>query len=65
MTVSREDAELVRVRAGQACEYCGVTETDCGGLLTIDHHRPQSHGGADGVDNLVYCCWRCNLYKAA
>src|SRR5262249_35070624 len=26
---------------------------------------PQSHGGADGVDNLVYCCSRCNLYKAA
>jgi hypothetical protein len=65
MTVSREDAEFVRARADRACEYCGVTETDCGGPLTIDHHCPQSHGGADVVDNLVYCCWRCNLHKAA
>lgn len=65
MTVAPPDAEFVRTRAGQACEYCGVTETDCGGLLTVDHHRPQAHGGADVVDNLVYCCWRCNLHKAA
>jgi hypothetical protein len=65
MTVSREDVELVRARAGFACEYCSVTETDCGGPLTVDHHRPQSHGGADSPDNLVYCCWRCNLHKAA
>jgi hypothetical protein len=33
--------------------------------LTIDHHRPQAHGGVDEPDNLVYCCWPCNLYKAA
>jgi hypothetical protein len=65
MTVSREDVELVRARAGLACEYCGVTETDCGGRLTVDHHCPQSHDGADVPDNLVYCCWRCNLHKAA
>jgi hypothetical protein len=64
MTVSREDIELVRSRAGWACEYCGVTETDCGGPLTVDHHFPQSQGGADSIDNLVYCCWRCNLHKA-
>jgi 5-methylcytosine-specific restriction endonuclease McrA len=65
MMVSREDIELVRARAGLACEYCGVTETDCGGPLTIDHHCPQSHGGADHPNNLVYCCWLCNLYKSA
>jgi hypothetical protein len=65
MSVSQEDVEFVRIRAGYACEYCGVTETDCGGLLTVDHHRPQSLGGADSRVNLVYCCWRCNLHKAA
>jgi hypothetical protein len=65
MTISREDVEIVRARAGFACEYCGVTETDCGGPLTVDHHHPQSHGGANSLDNLVYCCWRCNLHKAA
>ena len=65
MTVSREDVEFVRTRAGFACEYCGVTETDCGGQLTVDHHHPQSLGGSDNRANLVYCCWRCNLHKAA
>ena len=35
----------VRQRAAFACEYCGVTETDVGGLLTIDHFRPFARGG--------------------
>jgi hypothetical protein len=55
----------VRLRAGCACEYCGVSETDSGGPLTVDHHHPQSQDGSDDLDNLLYCCWRCNLYKAA
>lgn len=65
MTVSRETLELVQARAGFACEYCGVTEADSGGALTVDHLCPRSHGGVDAADNLVYCCWRCNLHKAA
>ena len=32
----------VRQRAAFACEYCGVNETDTGGLLTIDHFHPKS-----------------------
>lgn len=55
----------VRQRAGFACEYCGVTETDTGGELTIDHFQPRAHGGADVLDNLLYCCNRCNQYKLA
>jgi HNH endonuclease len=65
MTISPANLELVRTRADLACEYCGVTETDCGGRLTVDHYCPQSFGGADHPDNLIYCCWRCNLHKAA
>jgi hypothetical protein len=64
MTVSAELVEQVRRRANFACEYCGVTETDAGGQLSVDHFRPQVHGGSDDLDNLVYCCFRCNLYKA-
>jgi hypothetical protein len=37
----------VRQRANFACEYCGVTETDSGGELTIDHYQPQSQNGSD------------------
>jgi len=56
--------EQVRQQARFACEYCGVTETDTAGLLTVDHFRPQAHGGEHTLDNLLYCCPRCNLYKA-
>jgi hypothetical protein len=34
-------------------------------LLTVDHVFPSSKGGSDDIDNLVYCCFRCNQYKAA
>ena len=63
MTIAAEVLELVRQRAGCACEYCGVSETDAGGQLTIDHFQPQAHEGSDDPDNLLYCCFRCNLYK--
>jgi hypothetical protein len=64
MSVPATVFELVRERAGYACEYCGVTEDDTRGLLTIDHYRPQSHSGEDDPANLVYSCFRCNVYKA-
>lgn len=54
----------VRQRANFSCEFCGVTETDAGGELTLDHFCPQSKGGTDDLDNLLYCCQRCNQYKA-
>ena len=54
----------MRERAGFACEYCGVTETDAAGLLTVDHFQPQAQSGPDTLDNLLYCCTRCNQYKA-
>lgn len=54
----------MRERANFACEYCGVSESDVGGELTIDHHQPQSANGGDEPENLVYSCHRCNLYKS-
>ncbi|MEI7768421.1 MAG: HNH endonuclease signature motif containing protein [Chloroflexales bacterium] len=55
----------VRQRAHFACEYCGVTEIDSAGELTIDHYQPPRHGGAtDDPQNLLYCCARCNQYKS-
>jgi hypothetical protein len=64
MTISNSDREFVRSRARFVCEYCGVSEAESGGLLTIDHYYPQAKGGSDHPDNLVYCCYRCNLYKS-
>ncbi|HUG89703.1 MAG TPA: HNH endonuclease [Planctomycetaceae bacterium] len=64
MTVPTDLWHQVRERADFACEYCGITESDAGGELTVDHIRPQAHGGTDEPENLLYCCHRCNLYKA-
>ncbi|NCC33474.1 MAG: hypothetical protein EOM24_15875 [Chloroflexia bacterium] len=65
MILSAELRLLVRERAHYACEYCGVTETDSAGELTIDHHQPPRKGGTvDDRQNLVYCCVRCNQYKS-
>lgn len=47
MTISKETREQVQQRANYTCEFCGVTETDVGGTLTIDHYQPQSKGGSD------------------
>ena len=32
--------------------------------LTIDHYQPQTKGGSDELDNLIYSCPRCNQYKS-
>jgi hypothetical protein len=54
----------VRGRYGGRCGYCGVSEENTGGEQTVDHHIPVTAGGDDGDDNLVYACFRCNLFKA-
>jgi HNH endonuclease len=56
--------ELVRQRYNFSCGYCGVTEVETGGELTVDHFQPTSADGTDDDDNLVYACFRCNLYKS-
>jgi len=55
--------EELRRRYRRRCGYCTVREEDYGGQLNTDHYRPSSRGGADEIDNLVYCCTRCNRYK--
>lgn len=64
MTITDDIREQVRRRANFACEFCGVTETDTGGELTVDHYQPRAKGGDDSLENLLYCCPRCNQYKA-
>ena len=64
MTITPDVRDEVRRRANFACEFCGVTEADTAGEMTIDHFRPRREGGEDSAENLVYCCFRCNVYKA-
>lgn len=63
MTIKAALREQVRQRASFACEFCGINETDTGGQLTLDHFQPRGKGGDDSLDNLLYCCARCNQYK--
>lgn len=55
----------VRERFRARCAYCGVHEDAVGATLTVDHHRPRAHEGTDEMENLVYCCARCNEHKGA
>lgn len=57
--------QAVRERYEFRCGYCGVSETDVSGELTVDHFRPRSAGGDEGAGNLVYACVHCNQYKRA
>jgi len=61
--LSRDSREEVRRRFRFQCGYCGVSETDAGSQLTLDHFQPRSRGGTDELDNLVYCCHACNEFK--
>jgi hypothetical protein len=63
MSISKKTKEFVRNRAEYACEFCGVTESDTRGRLTVDHYQPRTKGGSDELDNLLYCCFSCNLFK--
>ena len=57
--------EAVRRRYARRCGYCGVSEVEAAGELTVDHYQPATSGGADSDSNLVYACFRCNMYKGA
>ncbi|HID64967.1 MAG TPA: HNH endonuclease [Anaerolineae bacterium] len=63
MMISKTLRDTIRALYGFRCGYCGVTETESGGKLDIDHFRPKSHGGTDTLDNLVYACVTCNRLK--
>lgn len=61
--MAHERHQAVREGFAYRCGYCGVSEADTGGELTVDHYHPLSAGGDETDKNLVYCCNRCNLYK--
>lgn len=64
MATSIEMREQLRIRHDYKCAYCGISETDVGGLLEIEHFRPLSKGGTDDIGNLLYACTICNRFKA-
>src|SRR5436189_6482350 len=56
--------ELVRRRAGDACEYCCIPQ-QATSLISfhVEHIVSKQHGGTDDLDHLALACDRCNAYK--
>jgi hypothetical protein len=54
----------VRDRAGDCCEYCGVSQQEEGwSRFHVEHIVAKQHKGSDSLDNLCLCCQHCNLHK--
>jgi len=57
---------LVRRRAHNACEYCGLAEEHSPiAALQVDHIQSRKHGGTDDSENLALACIDCNLSKGS
>jgi hypothetical protein len=56
--------KLVRQRAADRCEYCGLHQDQSPlASLHVEHIRPRKHGGTDDPANLALACIDCNLHK--
>lgn len=57
---------LVRERAGNRCEYCGMPQAQQSfPFFHVDHIIALQHGGTDDPDNLALSCYHCNLHKGS
>jgi hypothetical protein len=55
--------QLVRERAGHACEYCGMPQAFYPAPFEIDHVIARQHGGRTVAGNLALSCIHCNSHK--
>ncbi len=55
--------DLVRLRAGERCEYCQQRQQHSELVHHVEHIVAKQHGGSDEADNLALACHRCNLHK--
>lgn len=55
---------LVRERAGDRCEYCGLAQFAAPFFtFHIEHILAKQHGGGDDPGNLALACPDCNRFK--
>ncbi len=57
--------EAVTARAGNRCEYCGLSQLGQEATFHIDHVLPRVAGGRTVLDNLALACVSCSLRKGA
>jgi hypothetical protein len=65
MILSASSRRQVVERAGDGCEYCGLSQAGQEALFHIDHIVPAVVGGATTLDNLALACVSCSLRKGA
>jgi hypothetical protein len=56
---------LVFLRAGNRCEYCGLSQLGQEATFHIDHVVPRAADGPTTEDNLALACVSCSLRKGA
>jgi hypothetical protein len=56
---------LVRQRARDRCEYCGLPARFYPAPFQLDHIIARKHGGADDSSNLAFSCMHCNVRKGS
>lgn len=55
---------LVRDRAGDRREYCGLPQAALPiSTFHVEHVTARQQGGSDDADNLALACHHCNLHK--
>jgi hypothetical protein len=57
--------EAVTLRAGNRCEYCGLSQFGQEAAFHMDHVIPRAAGGPTTEDNLALACVSCSLRKCA
>ena len=55
--------QAVWQRAGNACEYCLIPQSDYPAGFEIDHIIARQHGGPTVLSNLALPCLHCNSHK--
>jgi len=61
--------KLLIAQNGMVCHWCdgalvrGDSHRLSDNTATIDHVVPRARNGADGFENCVISCWRCNHHR--
>lgn len=64
-TIPASLRRLVIQRAGDRCEYCGLSQVGQEATFHIDHVIPVVAGGKTTAYNLALACVSCSLHKSA
>lgn len=65
MGISASLRKKVTARAGNRCEYCGLSQLGQAATYHLGHIIPEVAGGGSTLENLALACIHCSLRKGA